>query len=74
MLSMAAQKRTGVKERIQVTCVACGAAIGRHEPFMAVSRQGSRRGTLATESRPPSTGEAIYHPGCSVLLVPPSDR
>jgi nucleotide-binding universal stress UspA family protein len=57
-------EKTDAKKQVQVACTACGAAIGRHEPLVIVSRDNARRGTLATESRPLVKGEAAYHPDC----------
>ncbi len=51
------------KHMVSASCMRCGAVIGRHEPLVIVG-DGVDRTTLALRPRPPTRGEAIYHPRC----------
>ncbi|HME03381.1 MAG TPA: universal stress protein [Solirubrobacteraceae bacterium] len=51
------------KHMLSASCMRCGAVIGRHEPLVIVG-DGVDHTTLALRPRPPTRGEAIYHPRC----------
>jgi nucleotide-binding universal stress UspA family protein len=52
------------KHMLSAWCMACGAAIARHEPLVVVDREGPESTTLALRARPPAVDAALYHPSC----------